>query len=36
MWRIDRYFIPPVTGYQIFTKWAIFSALEVVVVMESI
>jgi len=25
-----------VTGYQIFTKWAIFSALEVVVVMESI
>jgi len=24
------------TGYQIFTKWAIFSALEVVVVMESI
>jgi len=25
-----------VTGYHIFTKWAIFSALEVVVVMESI
>jgi len=25
-----------VTGYQIFTKWAIFSALEDVVVMESI
>jgi len=25
-----------VTGYQIFTKWAIFSALEIVVVMESI
>jgi len=25
-----------VTDYQIFTKWAIFSALEIVVVMESI
>jgi len=24
------------TGYHIFTKWAIFSALEIVVVMESI
>jgi len=31
-----RYFNLLVTGYQIFTKWAIFSALEVVVVMESI
>jgi len=35
MWRIID-ISTLVTGYQIFTKWAIFSALEVVVVMESI
>jgi len=36
MWRIIDISYLLGTDYQIFTKWAIFSALEVVVVMESI